>query len=130
MRTETEKEDRRKCPEHLSEAECKRVLLPVYDALDVLNGKWKLPIIVSLTFGKKRFKQIQNEIPGITPKMLSKELKDMEMNELLERHVYNTQPVSIEYELTSYGKTLRPLISELGAWGLKHRKRMIARTKK
>lgn len=125
-----EKEDKRKCPEHLSKVECAKALLPVNDALDVLSGKWKLPIILSLTFGKKRFKQIQNEIEGITPKMLSKELKDLEINELLERRVYDTQPVSIEYKLTSYGETLKPLITELHTWGAKHRKRMIARTRK
>lgn len=122
--------DKRKCPEHLSSEQCTKQLLPVKDALDILHGKWKLPIILSLTFGKKRFKQIQRELPGITPKMLSKELKDLEINELVERHVYDTLPVSIEYELTTYGRTLRPLVGELHAWGTKHRKRIIASIKK
>jgi DNA-binding HxlR family transcriptional regulator len=88
---------------------------------------WKLQIILSLTFGKKRFKQIQREIPGLTPKMLSKELKDLEMNELVLRKVYDTLPVTVEYELTAYGKTLKPLMGELHKWGDKHRKRIIAR---
>ena len=127
---EFEQEDKRKCPEHLSNEECSRMLLPVKDALDVLNGKWKLPIIISLTFGSKRFKQIQREIPGITSKMLSKELKELEMNELAVRHVYDTVPVSIVYELTPYGKTLRPLIGELHNWGAKHRKRIINSSRK
>jgi DNA-binding HxlR family transcriptional regulator len=122
--------DRRKCPAHLSETECTKTLLPVKDALDVLSGKWKLQIILSLSFGKKRFKQIQREIPGLTPKVLSKELKDLEMNELVERHVYDTVPVSVEYELTSYGATIRPLIGELHKWGTRHRKRIIARNSK
>jgi DNA-binding HxlR family transcriptional regulator len=122
--------DRRTCPEHLSKEQCSKTLLPVQDALDILSGKWKLPIIISLSFGKKRFKQIQREIEGITPKMLSKELKELEINELAERHVYDTSPVTVEYELTPYGKTLQPLISELYAWGNKHRKRIIARKKK
>lgn len=126
MGSEMHIHDKRKCPEHLSTEECSRKLLPVKDALDILNGKWKLPIILSLTFGKKRFKQIQRELPGITPKMLSKELKELEINELAERHVYDTVPVSVEYELTSYGRTLKPLIRELHEWGLKHRKRIIA----
>ncbi len=119
--------DKRKCPTHLSTAECTKMLLPVKDALDVLSGKWKLQIILSLTFGKKRFKQIQREIPGLTPKMLSKELKELEMNELATRTVYDTLPVTVEYELTNYGKTLKPLIGELHAWGSKHRKKIIAR---
>ncbi|MBA2610586.1 MAG: helix-turn-helix transcriptional regulator [Bacteroidetes bacterium] len=120
-------QDKRKCPTHLSTGECKTRLLPVKDALDILSGKWKLQIILSLTFGKKRFKQIQREIPGLTPKMLSKELKDLEMNELASRHVYDTSPVTVEYELTTYGKTLKPLIGELHKWGSKHRKRIIGR---
>jgi DNA-binding HxlR family transcriptional regulator len=122
-----EEHDKRKCPSHLSAAQCVKMILPVKDALDILNGKWKLQIILSLTFGKKRFKQMQREIPGLTPKMLSKELKDLEINELASRNVYDTVPVSVEYELTPYGRTLRPLIEELHKWGTKHRKRIIAR---
>ena len=121
-----ETHDKRKCPEHLSSEQCSRMLLPVNDALDILSGKWKIPIIISLSFGKKRFKQIQRELPGITPKMLSKELKELEINQLAARHVYDTVPVSVEYELTSYGKTLKPLIGELHEWGAKHRKKIIA----
>lgn len=122
--------DKRKCPNHISEQECSKRLLPVKDALDILSGKWKLQIILSLTFGKKRFKQIQREIPGLTPKMLSKELKELEINELASRRVYDTQPVTVEYELTPYGRTLKPLIGELHKWGSTHRKRIIARNRK
>lgn len=124
---ETIEHDKRKCPTHISTGECTKMILPVKDALDILSGKWKLQIILSLSFGKKRFKQIQREIPGLTPKMLSKELKELEINGLAERHVYDTLPVSVEYELTSYGETLKPLIAELHKWGTKHRKRIIAR---
>ncbi len=122
--------DKRKCPEHLSKEACSKALLPVTDALDILSGKWKLPIIISLTFGKKRFKQIQRELEGITPKMLSKELKELEINELATRHVYDSAPVTVEYELTAYGKTLKPLIGELHNWGAKHRKKIISRSHK
>ena len=119
--------DKRKCPAHMAGEQCTKALLPVKDALDVLSGKWKLQIILSLTFGKKRFKQIQREIAGLTPKMLSKELKDLEMNDLAIRNVYDTTPVIVEYELSPYGKTLKPLIGELHKRGAKHRKRIIAR---
>lgn len=118
--------DKRKCPSHLSETECSKMLLPIKDALEILSGKWKIQIILALTFGKKRFKQIQREIPGLTPKMLSKELKELEINGLADRHVYDTLPVTVEYELTNYGKTLKPLIGELHKWGTKHRKRIIS----
>ncbi len=123
---EKEVHDKRKCPTHLNEVECTKMLLPVKDALDILNGKWKIPIILSLSFGVKRFKQIQREIPGLTPKMLSKELKDLEINGLLERRVYDSLPVSVEYEITPYGNTLKPLIGELHKWGSKHRKKIIS----
>jgi DNA-binding HxlR family transcriptional regulator len=121
--------DKRKCPTHLSSGECTKALLPVQDALDILHGKWKLQIILSLTFGKKRFKQILREIPGLTPKMLSKELKELEINELAVRNVFDTLPVTVEYELTAYGKTLQPLIHELHKWGTKHRKKIIGNQK-
>jgi DNA-binding HxlR family transcriptional regulator len=123
-----EEHDKRKCPNHVSKDECTKHLLPINDALDILSGKWKIQIIVSLTFGKKRFKQIQREIPGLTAKMLSKELKELEINELVERRVYDSTPVSVEYELTPYGRTLRNVLNELHHWGSKHRKRIIART--
>jgi len=124
---ETITHDKRTCPSHASSTECVKMLLPVKDALDILSGKWKLPIIISLSFGKKRFKQMLREIPGITPKMLSKELKELEINELADRKVYDTVPVSVEYELTNYGKTLKPLIGELHQWGAKHRKRILVK---
>jgi DNA-binding HxlR family transcriptional regulator len=100
-------------------------ILPVRDALDILSGKWKLPIIISLTFGHKRFRQISKEVPGITDRMLSKELKELEMNQLVKRTVYDTMPVTVEYEMTPYGQTLKKVIRELGIWGAAHRERIM-----
>lgn len=111
----------------INHSECTRNLLPVKDALDILGGKWKLPIIVALTFGNKRFKEMQREITGITAKMLSKELKDLEVNQLVKRTVYDTVPVSVEYELTAYGKSLQKVIGELRTWGVQHRKRLLSK---
>jgi DNA-binding HxlR family transcriptional regulator len=108
-------------------SECKKNLLPVKDALDILSGKWKLPIIVALTFDNKRFKEMQREIEGITPKMLSKELKELEVNQLVKRTVFDTLPVTVEYSLTTYGKSLHKVIEELRTWGLQHRKRLLTR---
>ncbi|TLU99622.1 helix-turn-helix transcriptional regulator [Dyadobacter luticola] len=105
--------------------ECTKSILPVRDALEVLNGKWKLPIIVSLMFGNKRFSQIAREVPGITDKMLSKELRDLECNELVKRKVYDSIPVVVEYSLTDYGHSLKVVIEVLRAWGMKHRERMM-----
>lgn len=105
--------------------ECKSHLQPVRDSLDILNGKWKIPIIVSLIFGKKRFKEIQREIEGITAKMLSKELKELELNQLVKRTVYDSSPVTVEYSITPYGLTLKKVIDELRRWGELHRKRVM-----
>lgn len=112
----------------LNHSECRVKMLPVKDALDILSGKWKLQIILALSFNKKRFNELVRDIPGLTPKVLSKELKELEVNELISRTVYDTQPVSVEYKLTAYGQTLKPLIGELYKWGEKHRKRIIARS--
>ncbi len=84
------------CPSETNHAACSKHILAVRDALDILSGKWKLPIISALIFSDKRFKEMEREIPGITAKMLSKELKDLEMNDLVQRTVYDTMPVTVE----------------------------------
>ena len=116
-------------PKERNIEECTKAILPVRDALDILSGKWKLPIIISLTFGNKRFSQMAKQIPGITDKMLSKELRDLEINQLVKRTVYDTVPVVVEYSMTPYGKTLEKLIDELQSWGLKHRKKITEKVK-
>jgi DNA-binding HxlR family transcriptional regulator len=108
---------------------CTKALLPVRDALDILSGKWKLPIIIALSFGHKRFGELRSQVHGITDKMLSKELRDLEMNELVKRTVHDSVPVVVEYSLTSYGDTLEDLIGELQNWGTLHRKRILKKQK-
>ncbi|ANI88668.1 HxlR family transcriptional regulator [Arachidicoccus ginsenosidimutans] len=106
--------------------ECKSKLRAIYDTMDVLSGKWKISIIGYLIIEKKcRFTELQKQIEGIGAKMLSKELKDLEINELITRTVYDTRPITVEYELTPYGKTLQQIIEELDKWGKKHRERII-----
>jgi DNA-binding HxlR family transcriptional regulator len=119
----------KKQTEERTHSTCTSMILPVRDALDVLSGKWKLPIIISLSFGNKRFRQIAKEIPNITDKMLSKELRDLEMNQLVKRTVYDSVPVTVEYSMTSYGKSLEKVIEELGKWGMQHRKRILGKSK-
>ena len=108
---------------------CNKALIPVRDALDILSGKWKLPIIIALSFGNLRFSQLAKQVNGITDKMLSKELRELEMNQLIKRTVYDSVPVVVEYSMTSYGKTLEKLIEELQAWGSLHRKRILKKSK-
>lgn len=104
--------------------ECEGSLKNVLDALYVLNGKWKLAVILCLVQSSKRFNEIQHDLSGISPKVLAKELKDLELNDFVERNVYPTTPVSIIYEATDYSRTLKSLIGELSTWGAQHREKI------
>ena len=103
---------------------CLKSLIPIRDALDVINGKWKLQIIIAMSAGHKRFKEIERQIPKITARMLSKELKELEMHYLVKRTVYDSLPVTVEYTLTAYADTLEPMINALRDWGILHRKKI------
>ncbi len=102
-------------------------VLAINDTLNVFNGKWKMPIIGSLLFDKKRFTEIQRNIPKITPRMLSKELKDLEVNGIVKRTVYDTTPVSVEYELTDSAKALSDVLDKMLEWGLQHRESVLSK---
>ena len=104
--------------------ECEGSLKNVLDALYVLNGKWKLAVILCLVQSSKRFNEIQHDLNGISPKVLAKELKDLELNDFIKRTVYPTTPVSIIYEATEYSRTLKNLIGELSTWGAQHREKI------
>ncbi|MCE7067054.1 helix-turn-helix domain-containing protein [Dyadobacter sp. CY326] len=98
----------------------------VQDSMDVLSGKWKISIISSICYyNKRRFSDILNDVVGISNKMLSKELKELEMNQLIKRTVLDTQPITVQYELTDHGLTLKTIIDNLTAWGTEHRKKII-----
>ena len=103
---------------------CMGKVRPSADALYVLSGKWKIPILISLTFGNKRFGEISKDIPKITDRMLSKELRELESNLLVKRTVYDSIPVVVEYSLTDYGHSLDNIISELSQWGIQHREKI------
>jgi len=110
--------------------ENKKSIMAVHDAMDVLNGKWKISIISSVCyFNKRRFSDILSDVDGISNKMLSKELKELEANKLIKREVLNTQPITVEYSLTDYGLTLRDIINMLSDWGVKHRKVIVGERK-
>tara|TARA_R110000823_G_C15934338_1_gene499800 strand:+ start:2359 stop:2718 length:360 start_codon:yes stop_codon:yes gene_type:complete len=96
-------------------------VLAINDTLNVISGKWKLPIIAALLHGKKRFKELQESVDKITPRMLSKELKELEINGIVLRVVYDSTPVLIEYKLTESGKMLTDVIDPMVQWGLNHR---------
>jgi DNA-binding HxlR family transcriptional regulator len=105
----------------VSEAQCKATLNSIADALFVIGGKWKLRIIVALKDGNKRFNELQRLIDGISAKVLSYELKELELNGFVTRNVFTTTPVVVEYELTDYADTLNGLLHSLSEWGAMHR---------
>jgi DNA-binding HxlR family transcriptional regulator len=102
--------------------------MAIHDAMDVLSGKWKISIISSVCYyNKRRFSDILNDVGGISNKMLSKELKELEINKLITRNVLDTQPVTVQYQLTEYGLTLKSIIDKLADWGNGHRKVIIGK---
>jgi DNA-binding HxlR family transcriptional regulator len=106
----------------------KKEMMAIHDAMDVLSGKWKIYIISSIChYNKRRFSDILNDVIGISNKMLSKELKELEINKLIKRTVLDTHPVTVQYELTKHGKTLQTIINNLTEWGNEHRKQIIGK---
>ena len=109
--------------------EQKDELRALQDTIYVIGGKWKLPIINSICNGNKRFREIERSIPGLTTSMLSRELKDMESNQLIKRTVTPSSPVVVEYSATDYCRSFGEIILEMIIWGKNHRKRIIKSSK-
>lgn len=109
----------------LEHKNCMMSILPVKDTLDVIGGKWKILILISIMEGNHHFREIERSIPKLSTKVLSDQLKDLEINQLISRTVLNGFPVRTEYKLTEHGKTLRKVILELHNWGKLHRNKII-----
>ena len=107
-----------------TQSQCKASLAAVADALYAIGGKWKLRIIIALNDGTKRFNELQRLLDGISAKVLSNELKDLELNGFVKRNVFTGTPVVVEYELTAYSGSLDEVLRALGEWGAKHRERV------
>jgi DNA-binding HxlR family transcriptional regulator len=99
----------------------------ITDTIDFFSGKWKLAIVGTLMRGNKRFTDIQRIIPKITPRMLSKELRDLELNKVIKRTVYDSIPVSVEYEITDYGRSMDTVLVAMYKWGVAHRKQITSK---
>ena len=110
-------------------AACAGRMLAIRDTLELLSGKWKIQIIGTLIFEHSmKFMELKRNIPGIGAKMLSKELQELEVNQLITRTVCDTKPITVEYKITPYGLTLQPIIAELAAWGSNHRKHLFSKS--
>lgn len=101
---------------------CQLRMQAISDAMSVLSGKWKFHILGTLIEGNKLgFMDLLREVNGIGTKMLSKELQDLEVNQLISRKVLDTKPITVEYAITENGRTLSSLIDELANWGIAYR---------
>lgn len=108
--------------EHVTEEACRQKTLALRDALTLLSGKWKLCIIRCLSLGKMRFKDLEEQLTGITPKVLSNELHELELNRMLTRTVNNSRPVTVSYALTDHAYETQKVIDALVEFGTAHRK--------
>lgn len=111
-----------------TEVQCNKHLSATEDALYVIGGKWTLRIMIAILSGHTRFNELQRTIKGISARVLSGELKDLELNGLVKRVVLADQkPVVVEYVPTEYSKTLREIIGSLADWGIKHKKKITSK---
>ena len=102
---------------------CSKDLAAVRDAIYVIGGKWRLQIIVAMRAGHHRFSDIQKTVTGISAKVLSNELKELELNGILKRNVHDSTP-AIDYSLTGYSDTLIDVITSLSDWGVQHKQKI------
>lgn len=109
------------------EKDCSKAMLPIKDALEAVEGRWKLLILYSLCSGPKRFSEMAREVAGITVKTLAKELKLLQASKLIKRDVYDDSPPVVEYTITKHGRSLNKVLHELWSWGLAHRKEVIGK---
>lgn len=109
----------------ITNLQCNKNLAATEDALYVIGGKWRLRVIIALRSGHTRFNDLQRTIKGISARVLSGELKELELNGLVKRVVdANQKPVVVEYVPTEYSKTLKDIISSLVDWGTEHKKKI------
>ncbi len=106
--------------------QCSVSIPAVADALYAIGGKWKLQIIIAVLEGHKRFNELQRRVEGISAKVLSNELKELEMNGFIRRTVDTGIPVVVEYQVTEYSKTLQEVMRTLSDWGMMHREKIKA----
>lgn len=106
----------------------KETILALKDGIELLSGKWKFCILHNLqNYGTMRFKDLQEMALGISPKVLSKELQELEDNLLITRTVNNTKPVTVSYALTAHAKETEEVVTALINFGLKHRNKIKAK---
>jgi DNA-binding HxlR family transcriptional regulator len=97
---------------------------PVEAAVDVFGGKWKATILWRLQGRTWRFAELRRQLPGITEKMLTQQLRELEADSIVNRRVFPTMPPRVEYSLTEYGRSLKRALRAICDWGTKHMERI------
>lgn len=105
----------------------KKYTCPVEATLDVIGGKWKVLILWHLKDTTRRFGALKRLIPGVTQKMLTQQLRELERDGLINRVVYAQVPPKVEYSLTQFGITLNPVLEQMSQWGMEYIRRMVHR---
>jgi DNA-binding HxlR family transcriptional regulator len=96
---------------------------PVKLTASIIGGKWKPPLLYHLEGRTRRFCELQRLIPGLTKKMLTQHLRELERDGIVHRKVYAEVPPRVEYSLTRHGESLKPILRLMSAWGTRHRAR-------
>lgn len=99
---------------------------PVEAALEAIGGKWKGLILFHLQGGTKRFNELRRLMPDVTQRMLTRQLRELEADQVIHRKVYPEVPPRVEYNLTDFGKTLTPVLTALQQWGKLYLKQLSA----
>jgi DNA-binding HxlR family transcriptional regulator len=111
---------------NLSKTSREDIFCSVELVLEVIGGKWKGAALYHLLDGTKRFGELRRELPRVTQRMLTLQLRELEADGLVHRQVYAEVPPRVEYSLTEFGRTLEPLILMMKRWGQTHRDRLVA----
>lgn len=106
-------------------SDCAKKIQAIDDTMYILRGKWKVPIIARLCYKSMRYSELLKNINGISGKMLSRELQELEINGLVNREVLTTKPLSVSYKISEHGQTLKILTDSISDWGLQHREKIL-----
>lgn len=107
---------------------CSKAMRCIKDTLEAVEGKWKLLIIYALCSGPKRLKELSEDVEGISDKILTSELKHLQLNKLIKRTRTDDSTIIIQYELTAHGRSLNKVLFELWNWGSAHREEVIGKS--
>jgi len=107
-----------------------KLTCPIQRTIALIGDKWKIIVVCTLSDGKKRFSELQRAMEGITPKVLTRQLRDLERDGLLDRTVYAEVPPRVEYELSTLGRSLMPILGQLHEWAVANSAALLARSVK